>query len=97
MTATYDIKARGERMKLLNDDEIGCVTCSRYRTGSPLCDWCVRWNKWQGVEQVNDKLVEKGFTAYDSATEMRIDNIYSPAKALRYRYKRRRAKIEYNN
>lgn len=30
LIATYDIKARGERMKLLNDDEIGCVTCSRY-------------------------------------------------------------------
>jgi hypothetical protein len=52
----------------------------------------VRWNKWQGVEQLNDKLAEKGLTTYDSAVEMRIDNIYGPVKALRYRYKKKRRK-----
>ena len=77
-------------MKLLKDNYIGCVTCSRWRTGSPLCDYCVGWNKWQGVEQVNDKLAKKGFPTYDSAEEMRIDNIFGPTKALRYRYKTRR-------
>ena len=77
-------------MKLLKDNQIGCYTCSRWRTGSPLCNYCTGWNRWQGVEQVNKKLESKGLQTYIDAEEMRVFNLSGPAKALRYRARKMR-------
>lgn len=72
----------------LRDDEIGCITCSRWRTGSIRCDWCIKFSAWKGVERVNQELIAKGLTPYSCAEEMRIFNLYGAKEWLRYRAKK---------
>ena len=72
----------------LKDDEIGCITCSRWRTGSTRCDWCIGFSEWKGVKQLNKELEEKGLTPYSCAEEMRIHTIYGEKEWLRYRAKK---------
>ena len=73
------------RKDILNDDEVGCVTCARYKDRF-FCERCRRWSLWRGVEQVNEDLIKHGFTPYENAAEMRYEIEYGYAAMIRRRH-----------
>lgn len=77
-------------MQMLKDDEVGCYTCARDRTGDRHCKSCIRWSNWQGVKEVNEILERLGLPPYIDATEMRIDNLYGTEHAIAYRIRKLR-------
>lgn len=44
----------------LKQDEVGCYNCTRWRTGSKLCDCCVQFSQFKNIETLNAELKEKG-------------------------------------
>ena len=77
-------------MQMLKDDEVGCYTCARSRTGGWRCKSCTRWSNWQGVKEVNEILERLGLPPYIDAEEMRIDNLYGAERAIAYRIRKLR-------
>lgn len=44
----------------LQPNEVGCYNCTRWRTGSKLCDCCVGFSQFKNIDTLNKELKEKG-------------------------------------
>ena len=48
-------------MEHLKPNEVGCYNCTRWRTGSKRCDFCVKFSQFKNIDTLNAELKEKGF------------------------------------
>lgn len=44
----------------LKPNEIGCYNCTRWRTGSIRCDYCVKFSEFKNIDTLNAELKKKG-------------------------------------
>lgn len=57
----------------IKPDEVGCYNCTRWRTGSNLCDKCVGFSQFKNIDTLNMELREKGldYLCVSSIKELR--------------------------
>lgn len=57
----------------IKPDEVGCYNCTRWRTGSKLCDNCVGFSQFKNIDTLNMELREKGldYLCVSSIEELR--------------------------
>lgn len=64
------IKKTSKIVEKLPQDEIGCINCTRWRTGSLRCGLCYGFSEFKNEEMVRQQLREKGLD-YLCATKNR--------------------------